>query len=171
MALQKREKILLGVMGAAVGLFLLNQFVFSKKPSPAVAKPAALVKKAAVVKRINPLVHPVSAVKSGPKKFLKRFKGWKRDPFVGAFTAEILDSLGYQKEQPYLLKAISWKNGQAYVLINDDIVKVGENVNGLKVLRIDGNRVICEKNLRKFSLILGGNEDEKKQDNSNNSNP
>ena len=165
MALQKREKILLGVMGAAVTIFVLNQFVFTKKPS---AKPPAIVKKPPVVQHINRFVKQASFAKTDRPKITKKIGGWKRDPFIGAFTPALLDSMGFKKRQMYVLKAISWKNGKAYVLINDDIIKVGETVDGLTVLRVDGNRAICEKNLRKFALILGGNKDEneneKKQD-------
>ena len=168
MALQKREKILLGVMGAAVTIFLLNQFVFTKKP---LAKSSVRGKKPAIVQRVNRFAQKVTFAKPKHRRELKAIGGWKRDPFIGAFTPALLDSMGFKKPQLYVLKAISWKNGDAYVLINDDIIKVGETLNGLTVLRVDGNRAICEKNLRKFSLILGGNKDEneKKQDTHKNS--
>ncbi len=157
MALQKREKILLGMMGAAVAIFLLNQFVLSKKPP---VKSPALVKKPSMVGDVNQFVRKVSIPKMTNPRVFKIAGRWKRDPFIGAFTATLLDSMGFKKPQLYVLKAISWKNGEAYVLINDDIIKVGESLNGLKVLRVDGNRAICEKNLRRFSLILGGTHDE-----------
>lgn len=168
MSLQKREKILLGVMGAAVTFFLVNQFVFTKG-TPVKAPP--LAKKPGVVQRVNRFAKQVSFTKMNHRRELKAIGNWKRDPFIGAFTPALLDSMGFKKPQLYVLKAISWKDGEAYVLINDDIIKVGETLNGLKVLRIDGNRAICEKNLRKFSLILGGNKDEneKKQDTYKNS--
>jgi hypothetical protein len=156
MELQKREKILLGVMGVAVSFFLLNQFVFSKKTTGPAKRPP-------LARQVQGKSAPRAAIQSEhrmPKLRGMRFVNWRRDPFVGAFTAELLDSLGFQqKVRPYVLKAISWKNGEAYVLINDTIIKVGETVNGLTVVSVDGNRAICEKNRRKFSLILGGNDE------------
>ncbi len=158
MALQKREKILLGVMGFAVSFFLVNQFVFSKK-SPAPVKQPPLAKQVRV--KTNPAAGmPAGLEAIRPRLQGARFVNWRRDPFVGAFTTELLDSLGFHKKvQPYVLKAISWKNNEAYVLINDSIIKVGETVDGLTVVAVDGNRVICEKNRRRFSLILGGNDE------------
>jgi len=155
-------------MGAAVAIFLLNQFVFTKKPP---AKAPVLVKNPPVVQHMNPFVRKVSAPKMNNRRVFEGTGRWKRDPFIGAFTPALLDSMGFKKPQLYVLKAISWKNGDAYVLINDDIIKVGESMNGLKVLRVDGNRAICEKNLRKFSLILGGTNDEDKTKHDNHKNP
>ncbi len=157
MALQKREKILLGVMGAAVTIFLLNQFVFTKKTP---TKAPALVKKPATVQRVSRFAKQATFAKANHQREVKTIGNWKRDPFIGAFTPTLLDSLGFKKPQLYVLKAISWKDGEAYVLINDDIIKVGETLDGLTVLRVDGNRAICEKNLRRFSLILGGTHDD-----------
>ncbi len=156
MELQKREKILLGVMGIAVGVFVLNQFVFSKKSTSPAKRPL-------LVKPNRTQQVAKGEMKSGqllPRLHGVQFVNWRRDPFIGAFTEDLLDSLGFhQKVQPYVLKAISWKNNEAYVLINDNILKVGDTVDGLTLVAVDGNRVICEKNRRKFSLILGGNDE------------
>jgi len=155
-------------MGAVLTVFLLNQFVFTKKTA---VTPPALVKNQLASRHVNPFVRKVSAPKMNAHRVFKGTGRWRRDPFIGAFTPALLDSLGFKKPQLYVLKAISWKNGDAYVLINDDIIKVGESLNGLKVLRVDGNRAICEKNLRKFSLILGGTNDEDKTKHDRQKNP
>lgn len=81
---------------------------------------------------------------------------WKRDPFLGAFTPDILDSLQKrEKVEPFVLKAISWRDSVAYVIINNDVYREGEQKNGIHVIDVVGNKVIYSFNGKKSILRFG----------------
>ena len=169
--MKKSEKILLVILAISVVIFVLDRFVLSKKDSkPAVAarkpKPAVQAKvparrplpvqtgnnlnKGMGVRRAAVQVLPVS--EHIPLSVLNK---WRRDPFLGAFTKEVLDSLRGKKEEPFILKAISWRDSLVYVIINDDVFQKGETRNGLTVLDVIGERVVCSYNGKKFILSMG----------------
>jgi hypothetical protein len=50
------------------------------------------------------------------------------------------------------LKGLFWKEGHAYVLIDDEILKVGEEKEGLKIERVEGKAVFCRQGNRSFTL-------------------
>ncbi|MCD6166267.1 hypothetical protein J7K19_06135 [bacterium] len=160
MTLKKREKILLSIMTGAVVLFIVNQFLCSSQKSQ-LGQSASTTKTSRTRKTNAKGPTTYSQIKPNQlQTWIKRqpnvvYSSWGRDPFLGAFTRELLDSLGVRREKPYVLKAISWKDGKAIVLINNDIIKVGETKNGLTVLAVEGDRVVCRKYGSIFSLRLG----------------
>ena len=169
--MKKSEKILLIILAVSVGIFILDRFVLSKKEAKPVVKKVAPAVSHSSAGTVPAPAAPVSPGPGGtprgaaePKTTLASFasarvyREWRRDPFLGAYTRAMLDSLRGDKkkeEKPFVLKAISWRDSSAYVIINDDVYKQGESKNGLTVLDVIGERVVCSFRGKKFILTLG----------------
>jgi hypothetical protein len=81
---------------------------------------------------------------------------WGRDPF-----AQIIREAGVKKSrQPvaesniFRLSAISYMGNNSVALINDNVVKIGEQLAGYTVSSIEPRRVILSKNSEKIVLNL-----------------
>jgi hypothetical protein len=160
MALKKSEKRLLMILGMAVAFFLLDRFVLSsgsKKP----AKGKSTVSKASVLGTAAVAGGSGSTVSVQPTKSdtaPKVYEGWGRDPFVlpGSVTGAGTTSASKAKSesQPVLpkLKGMFWKEGRAYVLIDDAVLGEGEEKKGIRVEKINGMEVLCRQGNRQFTL-------------------
>jgi len=143
--MSKRERILLAVCGSIVILFLMSRVVCSPsqpervgaKSQTTAVKTPHLSEGSPEEERKKPPVPP----------------SWGRDPFEGLPQIAADDSVADQKF--LVLKAISWKNDTAYVLINDVILREGETKEGISLLEVKGKQVLCRKGGRVFNLILG----------------
>ncbi|MEM2175009.1 MAG: hypothetical protein QXI58_05250 [Candidatus Micrarchaeia archaeon] len=73
---------------------------------------------------------------------------WGEDPFVRDFS--------YLAEMKSLIvSAITISENEAYAIINNQIVHVGDLVDGKKVVAIEKDRVIVEKGGKRFTIFLG----------------
>ncbi len=166
--MKKSEKILLVILAISVAIYLLDMFVFSKKESAPVVKKPGVVQKNVAGGNAGKMESFWSKQKNsgqnarlimaGASLDKTIFMQWKRDPFLGAFRRDLLDSLrGIQRKEgsPFVLKAISWRGNVPYVIINEDIYQKGESRNGLTVLDVIGEKVYCLHNGKKFILTLG----------------
>ncbi len=79
---------------------------------------------------------------------------WGRDPF--ASLREDQDILRDTGDHDLSLSAISWRGGEAVVLINDSVLREGETVNGAEVAEIHTSSVILERNGKRITLRLKG---------------
>ena len=146
MALKKSEKRLLGILGVAVIVFLLDQFVFSsgKKTSTTVQ---------AKTNRPKPAV---AATRSLPGGSDKHFETWGRDPFsVGTISPgsrPTYDLKAPSEVKAPELKGMFWKDGKSVVMINDVILGEGEEQAGLKIHSIKGLEVLCSQGSRMYTL-------------------
>ena len=77
-------------------------------------------------------------------------KPWGRDPFVRLKTLE-----AGSRTSSLELKGISiGMDKKGFALINQEIVRVGDKIEGCDVLSVEKNRVLLQKNGQKFYLKL-----------------
>jgi type II secretory pathway component PulC len=86
---------------------------------------------------------------------------WRRDPFrknlIEKVVVHTIPSApsDYAPGNAHLhLTAISLSGARSYALINDQILSVGESVNGYKVTEIQSAKVVLNKNGYSFTLTL-----------------
>ncbi len=151
MALQKREKNMLMFGGGAAALLLALNFsgVFGGKEK--VQDKAKTAQKTA-----GKAVHSaVEAMKNDAPKAVQldtsAGRTWgARDPF----SKPEFDFTGRKTVEaaPIRVKGIVWMSGKPYVLINDVVLAVGEEKNGIRVDKIEGNKVFCRKGGKMYTL-------------------
>lgn len=77
------------------------------------------------------------------------YKDWGRDPFaVGSTAAELSGDL--------ILTGILWEEGKPYCIINGKIVKVGHEIAGCKILKIEKDSVTVKVGDEIRVLRIGG---------------
>jgi hypothetical protein len=88
-----------------------------------------------------------------PDDVVPLYKSWGRDPFLSVRDQGVIN----QERVPDLhLSAISWKNGEAIVLINDFILKRGETIQGVEVVEIYPRSVVLRRGSERIILGLHG---------------
>lgn len=151
MALQKREKNMLMYGGGAAALLLALNFlgVFGGKEKVQDKAKAAQKTAGKVVQSA------VEALKSDAPKAVQADtsagRTWgSRDPF----SRPEFDFTGRKASAsaPVSVKGIVWMSGRPYVLINDVVLAVGEEKNGIRVDKIEGNKVFCRKGGKMYTL-------------------
>ena len=94
--------------------------------------------------------------KKSPQAVLKYDSKGKRDPFLPLVTPDgrILEfSTGTEGEGGLYLKGITFDAGGAsYAVINDEIVKIGDRIEGCEVLDIQPKKVILTKDGEKIEI-------------------
>lgn len=87
--------------------------------------------------------------------------GWRRDPFrkekesfSGLSLHKVVESFLTKAPAPMYLTAISQNGARSYALINDQILSVGEKINGYKIVEIGAAKVVLRKNEHSFTLTL-----------------
>ena len=155
--LQKREKIMLGATGGVLVAFLLYQFVFTKTddPAPQAARKKATLKSLPVVVRkfAKGKVAGKTATRNASFASME-LNTWGRDPFHEAYRLAVFDTSQMDSSRQLVLKGIIWKGNSAFVLINDAILRKGENLADLKILDIKKDRVICKQGNNLVTLFL-----------------
>lgn len=73
---------------------------------------------------------------------------WGTDPFVRDWV--MVNELAELN-----LNAITIGGERAYALINDQILEVGDNISGKRIVSIDADKVVLEQGGRTFNLLLG----------------
>lgn len=77
------------------------------------------------------------------------YKDWGRDPFaVGSAAAELSGDL--------VLTGILWEEGKPYCIINGRIAKVGHEIAGCKILKIEKDNVTVRVGDEIRVLRIGG---------------
>jgi hypothetical protein len=151
MALQKREKNMLMYGGGALALIVILNFlgVFGGKPKASKVVQTAQKAAGQAVKTT------AVALKSGsaPAVPIEASAGqtWGgRDPF----SKPEFDFTGRKPNAavPIRVKGIVWMSGKPFVLINDVVLAVGDEKNGIRVDRIEGNKVYCRKGGKMYTL-------------------
>jgi hypothetical protein len=77
---------------------------------------------------------------------------WGRDPFSAGMAAPV--ALPDDPAPDLALSAISWRDGEAVVLIDDFILRKGETIQGSEIVNILPGCVILERDGRRFVLRL-----------------
>jgi len=79
---------------------------------------------------------------------------WGRDPFIPILGEQIIPRR--TRDNNLSLSAISWKGGEAVVLINDFILREGESADGAEVVEIHPSSVILNQDGERITLRLKG---------------
>lgn len=156
MALKKSEKRLLGILGVVAVVFVINQFVCSSKDKttqPKKAEKAVSPTEVAKAVSSNLASSTVLPKKSSSGSQRRYFETWGRDPFSVWKGGTGSVSGSKKKRKKPVLNGIFWKEGKAYVLINDDIMGEGEEKGGIRVEKIEDGRVLCSSGGRSFTLL------------------
>jgi hypothetical protein len=153
MALQKRERTMLLVLGGVVVAAGLFQLLSGGKSKPAVKNVKNLVEKTAT---------QLGALKAAPPKSAGsyryeneadsiRLNTWgARDPF--SKPVPVLQAEAAASGPSIVVKGIIWMQGKPYVLINDVVLTVGEEKKGIRIDKIVGRKVYCRKGGESFIL-------------------
>ncbi|HDQ44074.1 MAG TPA: hypothetical protein ENN17_01075 [bacterium] len=149
MALKKSEKRILVILGVVIAIFLLDRFVLSGGDKKEPPRPATTRETRRTV--TTPAEEPVQKREAGPKV---RYDNWGRDPFT--FLDPTRQQTAAQLEASLDLKGIIRKGGKIFVLINGYIIAEGEEKEGIRVERIEGNQVFCVKDGRRITLEWKG---------------
>ena len=164
MALKKNEKILLGVLIIIGSYYVIDTFVLSDDKKVVTEKGKKIERvdkilpkqlkdaKADFENFFNPDIQRVLIEQEMDPKLLSQ---WQRDPFIGAFTTAILDSMQQKEPDFFVLKGISWRDNIATVIINDEIYKKGETKNGIRILSVFKDKVEMSFEGKKTTLKLG----------------
>jgi hypothetical protein len=152
MALQKREKTMLMVLGGVLVAAILFQVLSGggakkKKAAKGVGQAAAKV-----AEKVG--LADAKASKRGAK--LQAFDAWaERDPFSKPeFDSRVMPPTPFAS--PIRLQGMVWMNGIPYVLVNDVILTQGEEKKGIRVENIEGRKVRCRKGGKVFTLEWSG---------------
>ncbi|MCB9057302.1 MAG: hypothetical protein H6627_01980 [Calditrichae bacterium] len=89
---------------------------------------------------------PVQNLKSSQMKNQITYTNWDRDPFYNSSIR--VSKTVYRntvKETTFQLKAISFSEGMSVAMINSQVLKVGDTIEGYKVSKIEPKQVILEK--------------------------
>lgn len=170
MALQKREKILLSVAGAAVVIFAITQ-VLPKLKRDTTSAPAPVTVRSETPRTVTP-----QAALPGTQIKLKSYSTnngawnleWKNDPFVYAniepvfedvLPEEIQKKIDSVEEEEvvvhsFQLNGISWLNNKPIVLINDRVLKPGDSIEGYTLSDVFKTYVILRKKNESIKLAF-----------------
>jgi hypothetical protein len=152
MAMQKREKTMLMVLGGVVVAFVSYQVLSGGKSKP-VTGIKSLVEKTAGQLGAESLTSrkPAAAFKYASEADSLQYNTWgKRNPF--SKPQDVLIAEAAAAGAPVVVKGIIWMQGRPYVLINDVILTAGEEKKGIRVDRIEGRNVYCRKGGKSYNL-------------------
>lgn len=168
--LGKRQIVLLVVLGMVLAYAVYDLLspsdqsdgkaptVPSKKVTPEVVDQSKALQKQMMAMKTS----PAAVVKAKPVKLVRRVEtGWMRDPFVmkydyGASTdlSRPAKGVGRHNAANLNLTAISRKGKHAFALINEDVLGVGESINGFLVSEIRERSVVLSRNNFTFTIRL-----------------
>ncbi len=156
-----RQRILV-LLGIAVTVLALYTFVLRPRPevkgisATATAVTGAKAKARAKAKVVRPAPAPAAKVEAAqpadttgalaPKVQLP--ETWGADPFVRDWV--MVNELANLS-----LKAITLGGDNPYALINDQILQVGDEISGKRIVSIESDKVTLEQGGRTFTLLLG----------------
>ena len=127
--MEKKDKIQLGITGVLVIVllfFLMRAFEKRKPPSPVKAKELVIgqsVKRPGLYARLEQEIKKMD---------------FKRDPFSQQSLSDLKES------QDLHLSGILWDEANPTAIINGQIITVGGEINGKKIVEIKKDKVILE---------------------------
>jgi len=81
---------------------------------------------------------------------------WGRDPFaLEAAQPKALAEAGQNFAASLHVSGIVWDGARLRAVINDSVVKVGDELNGIRIVAIERDRVTVSKGTRRHVLRLG----------------
>lgn len=164
--METRQKILLGILIIAGGYLLFDTFVRDKSDTRtqenAQVTTTAKQPKPGAAKQDNAPKTQVAT--AGTENWFPNFSqnSWGRDPFfyparqkqveinAGAASNVVENLAGSQ----FRLTGISRRGNDAFVIINNEVLKIGDVLEGARLLEIHSNSVVMENNSEKFVVAL-----------------
>lgn len=163
--LKKSERNMLIGVGISVAVFLIVDpyYLWRKKPSPPPAEGQSKPAQTAGVSSPGGTPIPTSPTSTAPTPARplgnrptfqrKEFAEWGRDPFLQTrvqYDAQQLVTTQFK------LSGISMRGDNRYALINNQIVREGEQIGPFLVQSIRSDRVILTHQDRVYVLTMGG---------------
>jgi len=161
-----RQRILFIILGVVVLLAIYTFFLRPKPKTP----PRAAQTRSRTASRVSQAKEKVAAqtnVKEAVKSVTQPIKSILEGETAPVVTEKVSDK-GRWGADPFVrdwvlsedikdlkLKAVTQSGSRAYALINDQILEIGEIIQGKKIVAIDRDNVILEQGDRRFTLILG----------------
>ena len=146
-----RQRILI-LLGIAVAVLALYTFVL--RPQPELKGMSAAATEATGAKAVQPApsatdaaAKPAAATGALTPRVLPP-ETWGTDPFVRDWV--MVNELANLK-----LKAITLGGDRPYALVNDQILQVGDEISGKRIVNIESDNVTLEQGGRTFTLLLG----------------
>lgn len=134
-----KNKQQLIILGAVVLIFLIAVVMRIGKPR----------QKTSGTPTIVPITTVAPKVEMPKERKTSAYKDWGRDPFaVGSAAAELSGDL--------VLTGILWEEGKPYCIINGKIAKVGHEIAGCKILKIEKDSVTVKVGDEVRVLRIGG---------------
>ncbi len=143
---KKREKIMLGLIGVGVAVFLILDpyyFIWKDPPVPEETTAPIVVQKISDIEQTKVKKGAQSTGQISKGRIMKEYEkidleGWRRDPFVqGRPDIEDEELIASMK-----LGIISVRGNDRMALINSQAVRPGDDISGMKVDRIEANYVV-----------------------------
>ena len=148
-----RQRILV-LLGIAVAVLAFYTFVLRPQPEIKGVSTAAAEATGAKTKAAQPAptandaaAKPAGTTGALTPKVLPP-ETWGTDPFVRDWV--MVNELANLK-----LKAITLGGDRPYALINDQILQVGDDISGKRIVKIESDYVTLEQGGRTFTLLLG----------------
>jgi type II secretory pathway component PulC len=127
-------------------LALLPKKEISGTVIPKLTKP--IKKESLVVEKTETKKETLKFALIKPKEVAEDTETWGEDPFVREFS--------YISEMKSLIvSAITVSENEAYAIVNNQIVHVGDVIDGKKVVAIEKDRIVVEKGGKRFTIFLG----------------
>ena len=143
MKITKKERIELIIIGLALVIlivYLANLFIKSKEAK----SPGSDLSRIASKGR-----EPYSVSKKAAAETKRKDLTWGRDPFM-------LGDKGEKGERPeqLVLDGIIWDKTNQYAIINNEVVKAGDIVNGNTVIEIKKDSVLLDNGTERVTLQM-----------------
>lgn len=161
-----RQKILLGVLGILVAYYVLTVIMPPAKiPAPVPPQPAApkasgqnVVRQPVKQPGLSGGQEPGSMVPASASSVFVSNQWGPRDPFyrhvVEVESVAALDST--KKEPDLVLKGIQWSRGEALIIINDEILRIDDSINGMRIVKVGEDYVVLQRGTDLITLRIGG---------------
>jgi hypothetical protein len=164
-----RQKILLAVLALLVLYYLVTTFVMP--PATAPVRPASpppaqqnVSQAQSAAKQPVRQSNPQAAKMGGAANLLSvpdrnAFKEWgPRDPFyrqrVVIQSVSVTDSAN--KDLGLTLIGVQWSRGEALILINNEILRVNDSINGMRIVKAGEDYVVLQRGTDQITLRMGG---------------
>jgi hypothetical protein len=153
MQLKKSEKRMLMLLIPTVIIAAVVMLMPSKKSK---VKKAVAATTGKLTQSVAKLTGSVADTRKSAVDTL-HFASWgERDPFSKPQYTPYPSKRGDGEGPGLRVKGIVWMQGRPYVLINDQVLGVGEEKRGLRVERIEGKKIICRKGGKMITLTWSG---------------
>jgi len=135
---KKNIELLVTGVGVIILIFLIANYAAESKSEKAVSKTVSL-----------PALESAMPSFAGNGQLDESDERWGRDPFLPDST-----NLKEQSPEDMALNGIVADKANPYAIINNDIFKIGDKVNGMTVIEINEKNVVLDENGQRHILEL-----------------